>query len=222
MNQLIFSKPIQQSINKTWIGIFVVYLFHVSALIGVSLGFYDWFIEKTPLNLSLMFALVIWIFPVNSGKKLAYTFFFFCAGMLVEWLGVSFGWFFGNYVYGENLGVKLDGVPFLIGVNWALLVLTTGAISNQWHSSPWIRAAIGAGLMVGLDVLIEASAPSLDFWVFEGGVAPLSNYIAWFVIAYVLHLVFQQSKMQGNKAFSLHLFLSQCLFFGYFYVYHTL
>ncbi|MEM7373126.1 MAG: carotenoid biosynthesis protein [Bacteroidota bacterium] len=219
---MIFSKPILASLNKAWIGIFVVYLFHVSALIGVSLGYYDWFIRKTPLNLSLMLVLMIWIFPLDSTKKRAFALFVFGAGMLVEWLGVRFGWFFGTYAYGENLGIKLDGVPLLIGVNWTLLVLSTGVISNQVQVAKWIRAGIGAGLMVGLDILMEVSAPSFDFWVFEDGIVPLNNYIAWFVIAYLLHLAFQQGKIQGNKAFCIHLFLSQCLFFSFFYVYHTI
>jgi putative membrane protein len=197
-------------------------MFHISAIIGVSLGYFEWFIGKTPLNLLLMFGLLLLIYPLNNSKRLLLTLTFLLAGILVEWLGVNYGLLFGNYSYGQNLGPKIGGVPLIIGVNWALLVWITGAISNRVMLTWPGRMLMGALLMLGLDFLMEVSAPVFDFWEFSGGKAPFSNYVGWFVVALALHGLYQYFKMDGNGRFSLHLFLAQVVFFGYFYAYFTL
>lgn len=51
----------------------------------------------------------------------------FLLGFTAEWVGVQKGWLFGVYHYGSNLGPKLAGVPLIIGINWAMLTLATGA-----------------------------------------------------------------------------------------------
>ena len=57
--------------RENWvIGSFIVWLFQISALIGISICFQDWFISKTPLNLTIHVALLFWIFPENLRKKL--------------------------------------------------------------------------------------------------------------------------------------------------------
>ena len=207
---------------KVNLGIGIIYLFHVSAIIGVSIGYFDWFITKTPLNLSLMLAIFGLGYAFNSLKVALFALLCFSVGYIAEWLGVNHGLIFGDYLYGENLGTKVGGVPLLIGVNWVLLVMSTATIASRWISSKWIRAAVGAGLMVGLDLFMEKVAPPFDFWSFEGGTAPLSNYIGWFAVALILQMVFQLMKIQGSHRMSLHFFLSQILFFGYFYVYYSL
>lgn len=204
------------SIHPTQTGIFLLWLVHLTAIIGISLDFEDWFISKTPASLLLLFVLTVWLLPVNTLKLVLTTFFFFIAGMLTEWMGVQFGWLFGEYNYGSNLGPKLDGVPLLIGMNWAILVFCTGTIVSRVTSSPLPAALTGAVLMVLLDLLMEVCAPRFDFWEFAGGVAPISNYVAWFGLAFLLNLVFQVLKIKGNATFALHVFLSQLVFFGFF------
>lgn len=209
-------------LDRHTIGIFLVYLFHISAIIGAILGHEDWFIPKTPLNLSIIMALMIWLFPIDSNRKIMASLIFFLTGVFVEWLGVNFSLLFGTYQYGENLGPKVGGVPALIGVNWTVLVFISGEISNKIHVSRWFKILIGASLMLFLDFFMEVPAPHFDFWIFEGGIAPPSNYIAWFAIAALLHMVFQFMKIEGNFKFSLHLYICQLLFFAFFYAYYSL
>ncbi len=206
---------------KILISIGVLWLVHVSGMIGVSMGYTDFFLPKTPLNLSLAFMLLVWVFPINSLKHILLSFTFFAVGMLVEWIGVQYGFLFGEYYYGNNLGPKLDGVPWLIGVNWAVLVIITGAIANHLLKSKFKRILLGAGLMVVLDFFMEASAPVFDFWVFSEGIAPFQNYLAWFLIAAFLHFLFQEFKMNGSYLFSKHLYACQLIFFAWFYIYNT-
>ena len=49
----------------------------------------------------------------------------FLIGMIAEILGVNFGIIFGEYEYLDNLGIKIFGVPIIIGVQWILLTFIT-------------------------------------------------------------------------------------------------
>jgi len=200
--------------EKWVIGSVIVWLFQISAIIGISVGFQDWFITKTPLNLSLHVALLFWIFPGDLSKKLSLFAILFTAGMLVEMIGVATGIPFGSYSYGENMGWKLLGVPLLIGCNWAVLVFVTASMVNRFFKNKWLKAFLGASLMIVLDLPMEVLAPKFDFWTFPDG-APLINYFSWFTTAFFMHLFIQKMELVGDYNFSLQLFLAQLVFFIY-------
>ena len=183
---------------------------------GILLGYGDWFIPKTPLNLIIAALLFLVIYPVDTAKKIGLFFGCFLVGMSVEWIGVHTGVLFGTYSYGENLGLKFDGVPYLIGVYWALLTFICGEIAKQWISPAVLQIALASALMVLLDFFMEHSAPTFDFWTFENGV-PLKNYVTWYVVAVVLQTLFNRLKIEGNTAMSYHLFAAQLVFFGVLY-----
>jgi len=205
-------------LHKRLLSVGLVWLFYVSAMIGITLGFRDWFVSKTPFTLLLTFALLVWNYPIDTRRKWLLTGVFFAAGMAAEWVGTHAGVPFGAYWYGQNLGPKMDGVPWFIGVNWAVLVLITGSMANAWFRSVPQRVVCGAALMVGLDFFMEYTAPVFDYWTFAGGSAPIENYVAWFGLAALLHYGFQRARLQGDVYFSAHLFVAQVVFFAYFAV----
>lgn len=137
----------------------------------------------------------------------------FLTGMITEILGVQWGWIFGDYQYGDALGLKFFGVPLLIGVNWALLTIITGAIAQQFYQNFFMRTVIGVGLMIFLDLLIEPIAPVLDFWGFDGGEAPLQNYIGWTAVALFLQSIFHYFRVSVQGWFPHQLYLLQIIFF---------
>jgi putative membrane protein len=186
----------------------------VSALIGMALGYEDWFIPKTPLNLMIGFVLLVWNTAFDSWKVILGFAIAFIVGMTMEILGVSTGKIFGNYAYGANLGSKLLDVPYMIGLYWVVLVVITSFIARKFSNSLILVSSIGAGLMVILDLFIEQMAPRFDFWKFEQHPVPLENYIAWFVIAFILHICVKHLVTQSSSRFSLHLYLSQLSFFA--------
>ena len=201
--------------------VFTIWLFHLSGVIGISLGFEQWFISLTPINLTLMMLLLVFNGPMNLIMLLGIIS-FGLIGFFIESIGVASGFPFGAYSYGENLGWKVIGVPLLIGVNWSMLVLITSEIAQQMHKKKAVVVLIAALLMVLLDFFLEMSAPPFDFWTFEGGVAPLQNYIAWFVVAISLHVLSWRLKVTANRTISIHLYLAQLFFFIYFYVYYQI
>lgn len=199
----------------------MVWLFHVSAIIGVSIGYENWFIERTPLNLMIIAGSLMLAVPLNQVRMFAGLLLFMGAGMFSEYLGVQYGLVFGEYTYGENLGPKLAGVPYLIGLNWAVLVIITASISGKLSTNPWIRAALGSSLMVVLDLVMEPVSPIFDFWEFAGGVAPLQNYIGWFAVGFLLQLLYPYFFKRMNRTMAMHLFLAQFIFFTYFSLWYT-
>ncbi|WP_340066882.1 carotenoid biosynthesis protein [Ascidiimonas aurantiaca] len=201
--------------HKVPVGIGLVWLFHISAVIGIFLGYESWFISLTPLNLLIILFSICWISDFDKSTLLALLIPFF-VGMFAEALGVNFGWIFGNYAYGNNLGPKFLGVPWMIGVNWAILVYVTANISRQIHSNILITSAIGALLMTSLDVLLEVSAPRFDYWEFKEGFAPLQNYFGWFGTAMAAHVSYQSVTKEGHFIFSFHVFTVFTLFFTIF------
>lgn len=199
--------------------IFTIWLFHLSALAGILLfDRIEWFISKTPLNLGLCFLLLIWVYPIRNFSTIRLYGALFTAGMLAEIIGVQTGALFGSYVYGENLGPKLLGVPLMIGINWAVLTFITGCISKRWITGLTGRTVAGTALMLVLDLFLEGIAPAFDFWVFAGGEAPLYNYLCWGILALAMQYAYHLSDTRGNYPFSLNLYLSQALFFLFFYL----
>ncbi len=213
-------KHLQLQIGKKQVlypSIFLIWLFNISAVIGISLGYMEWFTSKTPLNMLLTFSLFLLVFRLDSMKKMLLFSLFFIGGMFVEWLGVSYGLLFGDYHYGRHFGPKFEGVPWLIGINWAILTFVTGAIASGLVPRFWPKVVLGAFLMVFLDFFMEVSASVFDFWHWEEAVAPLQNYIAWFGVAFLFHWILQRFREQGNTTFAYHLYAAQLFFFVYFF-----
>lgn len=206
--------------NKAYLAVGIIWLFHISGILGIALGFKEWFLTKTPLNLSICLLLFFWVFPIDTFKKIIAFFLFFGIGMFSEWLGVNYGLLFGRYAYGANFGPKLDGVPWLIGCFWALLAFITSAMVSPLKLPAWAKAILASLLMVLLDFFMEQNAPNFDFWQFEGHV-PLRNYVTWFIIGLLMQIVLGFAKFSGNRFISYHLYLAQLLFFIFFILFQV-
>ncbi|MES2328400.1 MAG: carotenoid biosynthesis protein [Bacteroidota bacterium] len=217
--------------SKLHIATAIAILFHISGLIGILFTPYkDWFIQNTPLNLCLMGALLIW---THEGKNVSFFLFFitvFFVGIGVEMIGVNTGRLFGDYHYGNVLGAKLNGVPWLIGLNWFIMIFCSAAVMQQVHAwfkkkmedaetqmSPRIAALSlvidGAFLATFFDCLMEPVAMKLGFWQWNNGEVPIFNYTCWFGISLVLLLILRWFRFPKANHFAVHLFIIQLLFF---------
>ncbi|MBJ34055.1 MAG: carotene biosynthesis protein [Flavobacteriaceae bacterium] len=199
------------------ISVGLIWLFHVSGLCGILFIDRELFLETTPINLFVTFIMLFVNQPqMDRGVALAAGF-AFVIGFSVEFLGVNFGLIFGDYVYGNNLGLKIGGVPLLIGANWVMLAFITGSVAAIFFDTSALKAAVfGAFLMVLIDLVIEPVAPKFDFWEFADITAPLSNYIGWFLVAFPIQWVYQTQVKIKDRVFSFHLVLVQFFFFGAF------
>jgi putative membrane protein len=205
-----------QPIYKLWLSIFLIWLFTISGIFGISSEDSEWFLSLTPLNLLLTFGIMMINISKINLRVIAAMSIPFLLGFVTEALGVNYGLVYGSYAYGENLGFKLAGVPLLICINWAVLTAITADVAKHFFKNIWVTALLGALLMTGLDVIIEVSAPRFDYWEFENGIVPLQNYLGWLGTAFLAHLAYQKFNIKTNNILSWHIYVSILVFFGAF------
>lgn len=207
-------------VNLKYAGIFLLWLMHISGFIGINLGYIDFFLPLSSLNLWFIFTLLVFFYPIKEKKDIILFTSIAIIGFLVEVLGVSTGRIFGEYTYGENLGLKVADVPIIIGVNWAILSFVSAEIANSFRLKPIsIKAFISSALMLILDFFIEQSAPRFDFWEFDLAEVPLQNYFTWFILAYIFSYAVLRFKPNADSTISFHIYIVQLLFFILFYVF---
>ena len=196
------------------VSIIIIWLFHLSGLIGLLYIDKNLFASLTPLNLFISTTL-LFVNQTNATRmKFFIVFTIFFVGMIAEILGVQYGLIFGNYDYGNNLGLKLLGVPILIGFNWVVLTVICGSISHKIFKKSKILAVIfGVVLMLIVDLTLEPIAPALDYWEFSGSKAPLQNYIGWGITSLITQTLYQYFYKNKEFIFSFNLFVAQFLFF---------
>jgi bisanhydrobacterioruberin hydratase len=210
----------------------IALLFHVCGTAGILLDIYrDFFIGATPLNLLLMFVLLLW---TQSGPNRWFVLFIaitVLVGIGVEIIGVNTGFLFGKYSYGNVLGYKWMGVPLLIGINWFITMYCCGVTIHAFlrrliRSAPveedrpvqTIKALSvvvdGATLAVFFDWVMEPVAVKLGFWQWGGdGSIPTFNYLCWFGISLLLLTCFHFFQFNKSNKFAVHLLLIQVMFF---------
>jgi len=191
----------------------IVVIFYSVGMIGTHIPNYrNSFFKLSYFNLLLSFGILL-ASRVNMNKKfIGFLIFSFLIGMTVEWIGVHTGLLFGNYKYGENLGLKLFEVPLVIGLNWSMLTVITASIVDRIKSTMIIKIVSSAALMTLFDVLMEPVAITSDFWHWKGDI-PLYNYVCWFIVSLVLQAVYFRNQLaESNKVHDVLLF-SMTVFF---------
>ena len=128
-------------------------------------------------------------------------------------IGVNTGLVFGNYIYGKALGIKVLDTPILIGLNWLIMVYCTAAIVNQFNAGSIPKILLGSAMMVGYDLLLEYVAPFMDMWSWDTPYPGIKNFVMWFILAIVFHILFQMLNLRIENKPARYLFLIQILFF---------
>ncbi|MBY5951694.1 carotenoid biosynthesis protein [Algoriphagus sp. NF] len=191
----------------------VILVLHGVGILGLSLPEYqDWFLALTPVQLlsSLLIILLFhrgWndSFPIFAAAA-------FWIGFGAELIGIHTGYLFGDYVYGPTLGPKLWDVPIIIGVNWFILAYLTGSVFRKIPND-YYAAFLGALAMTALDYIIEPVAVALDFWYWKFDVIPVENYLGWFGVSFVVHLIFRKANFEKFNPIALLLLLTLIVFF---------
>ena len=195
------------------ISIGIIWLFHLSGLVGLLYIDKNLFASLTPLNLFISSTLLFVNQKSLMRKEVIIVFLIFSIGMIAEILGVNYGLIFGKYDYGDNLGLKLFGVPLLIGLNWVVLTFICGSISNHFIKNKYLSIVVAIILMLLIDITLEPIAPILDYWEFSGSIAPIQNYIGWAFTSLLTLSIYQFFYPKKEFTFSINLFLAQLLFF---------
>ena len=203
--------------NKEFLrlSIFFLWLINISGFFGITSDQSKFFLSTTPFVLSLTLLLLLINHDLSDNKsKIGLTLIFFL-GLIVEILGVNYGFFFGEYSYGVNFGPKIYEVPYVIGFNWVLLIIATGSLSHKLIKGKEIyKILFASSLMVLIDLLMELSAPKLDYWEFVISPVPFSNYLWWFIFSICFQYIFFKTVKSKEYNLSSNILVIQFLFFA--------
>lgn len=190
----------------------IFYLVGIAGFINPSTR--QFFSRLTPLALMLSAGFLIWFhrpkFTLKMGGIFAFIFIF---SFLVEAIGVKTGLIFGEYIYGKGLGIKVLETPLMIGLNWLMLVYCTKIIAESIFASKTLSLFFAPLLMVIYDLVLEQAAPLLGMWSWAGGKIPLQNYISWFLLAFLFHLLLQKTRIKFSNQLAAPVFVIQFMFF---------
>ena len=165
-------------------------LVHFFGIIGVYF-LPDWFLPATPLVILVSAIVVILRYEKYRQSRIVAFIVIALLAFFIEVYGVQTGNLFGTYTYGNNLGWKLFGVPIIIGVNWAALLMVSQQLTTHYIGiKNRFFSAVSVGvLMTMFDLLLEVLAPQFDFWSFTHlNYAPLQNFIGWFGVSFCFGL----------------------------------
>lgn len=197
------------------LSIFFLWLINISGFFGIISDQSEFFLSTTPYVLSLTLLLLLLNHDLSDNKSKIGLVLIFFLGLIVEILGVNYGLFFGEYSYGANFGPKIYEVPYVIGFNWVLLIIATGSLSDKLIKGKEIyKIFFASSLMVLIDLLIEKSAPKLDYWEFVISPVPFSNYLWWFIFSLCFQYIFFKTVKSKEYNLSSNILLIQFLFFG--------
>jgi bisanhydrobacterioruberin hydratase len=187
-------------------------------LVGIA-GFiipstHQFFSTLTPVALLLSAGFLIWFHRPKFTLKMLLVFgFIFSFSFLVEAIGVKTGLIFGNYFYGNGLGVKFFETPLMIGLNWLMLGYCTKIIAEKISENQTVRLFFAPLLMVTYDLVLEQAAPLLNMWSWAGDKIPVQNYFSWYLLALLFHWLLQKAKIKFSNQLAAPVFVIQFLFF---------
>jgi putative membrane protein len=63
------------------------------------------------------------------------------------------------------------------------------------------------------DLILEPVAILLNYWYWKGGIVPIQNYLAWFVLAVIISILYDLLKVSHKTKMPAYYLLIQGLFF---------
>lgn len=192
---------------------------YIYFLAGVLWHFLDFsrpiVLSLTPYTLFLSSIIVIYFGNKQIETNLIlWLFCTFIFTMVIEILGVKSGRIFGNYSYGNVLGLKCYGVPLIIGLNWTIVIYGLYTISGKIISQGSILKSFLVGVMAVLfDLVLEPVAVKLNYWNWHNASIPLQNYLSWFLISAGVSFIAEKVKIQKANTLIIHYLFAQYLFF---------
>lgn len=166
---------------------------YVVGLIGILLPLTSsFFLSLTPYMLLFSFLIVYleegrWVIRNILAILLIIAFSFGA-----EYLGVNYGYLFGNYNYGSILGFKYYQVPLIISLTWAMLSIAARSLVNLVTNRYAISAFLSAIVITAYDFLLELVAVRFGWWYWDNGDIPIFNYVCWFILSFVFQLLFRK------------------------------
>ena len=190
-----------------------VAFFLLAGVVQYALGL-TYVLSLTPVVIGILAALTVWFWDAPAKNRVYLAVTAIIIGMIVEIIGVNSGLIFGNYSYGPLLGLKIFGVPLLIGITWLLVTLSAWQIVSFSNLGKFAKIIVAAGLVVMFDLVLEQFATAYSLWAWQDAVIPLKNYITWFVVGAVIVTLYEYfAKQKAPSIFGASMLPLMALFF---------
>ncbi len=195
-------------------GIELLIIFYAVGLAGLAIPFTrPWFGYLIPVNLLVSAGILFYFYQPRNTRFYLAAGIVFLLGFFIEAIGTNTGLVFGHYNYGTTLGPKLLQTPLVIGINWLMLIYCVYVIIKK-IKLPWlINSIIGSLAMVLFDFVMEPVAIKLGMWHWQQESIPLNNYLAWFMISYIMLIILYMFKINKSNKVAVWLLGLQFLFF---------
>lgn len=199
--------------NKARYSIIIILILHTVAVLGLFLGYLEYILPLTPINLLI----TSYLLYINQKEKntsfIISSVIIVLFAYLIEVIGVNTGWFFGNYVYLDSLGPKVFATPPLIGFNWWILIVTTASFFRRSQWPILLKAFSASILMLFVDLWIEPVSLKMNFWAWENDIIPFKNYLGWFISGFALQIVYWQSPFKKRNDIGIPVYFILFTFF---------
>jgi bisanhydrobacterioruberin hydratase len=166
---------------------------YVVGLIGILLPLSrSFFISLTPYMLLFSFLIVY----LEEGRWVSRNILAILLILLfsfgIEYVGVNYGYLFGDYKYGSILGFKYYQVPVIIPLTWAMLSIAARSLINLVTNQYVISALLTAIVITAYDFLLELVAVRFGWWWWANAEIPIFNYVCWFIFSFIFQLLFRK------------------------------
>ena len=166
-----------------------------------------------PVNFLVAFLVLLITDRSDLRKLIPFSIIVFVLTFVIEAIGVESGKIFGDYTYGWSLGPKISETPLIIGWNWLMLLYCATIISGKFTDNRYFISFMTAVLMVVYDFFLERPAGYLDMWTWSGEFVPMQNFLAWFIISWILSGALQLLKPKMVNPVAPTMFGVHMLFF---------
>jgi len=114
--------------------------------------------------------------------------------VLIEAIGLATGFPYGEYRYGDLLGPRLLGVPFLVPLAWLMMAWPSRLLAARLARRPAARVAVAAALFAAWDVVLDPQMVQAGYWTWAHprpglpgiDTVPLTNLGGWLLAGLLL------------------------------------
>jgi putative membrane protein len=203
--------------------IVAVWVWYLAGSLWFRLGVFSAVMPTlSSLSLFLVFSAAVWLIAVPAfglSRGIGLSAVIAISGFVLELVGVSTGYPFGVYHYGEALLPKIFAVPLPIGAAWGGLSLLCWNLATALFTVRWQRVLATGAIAALFDGVMEQSVEKLGFWYWKHSSIPPQNYLSWFLFSALIGALLESSAprpLPSHTPYSHqahHLLAAQLLFF---------
>ena len=212
-------------VRSNKIKIFLLYFFLLAGGLWHILNVFQ--ILMSMLAGPLLIGLGIWLYyeiqknitPKYVNKFNIWAIIVLVFSFIIETIGVKTGVIFGVYNYGDILWPQIMSVPIAIGFAWFSMLVCSIALMQRFPiiktSDIWIQIFTISILMTFFDFMMEPAAIKLNYWSWYSVTVPLQNYLAWFILSFILLVMGLRMDITKLKLpiVVMHAYFAQLIFF---------